>query len=267
MSVLWRFSCKIQLLINHYVVTNLYLITGYLSPKGIQQCPDLQSVHHYTMEEIEAGENQDGTVYNKSMRISEETRDILVAGGDPHFIRRKGMECDIKWMLQTSKRPLYQLLDTTTCLRTDYRSLAEFLGIEGSTLEEIEMNHSYSCTEAIINHWTTRTGNKMTFALLYKVLIHPGLVSNREAANVIQIMMEKELLKVSLLGIIQTSIFFKCYVSLIYNSFIPGFIHNIFTISCRCHFRSAISEVLVRVSVLSKKPCDIHFKNSFTLFN
>ena len=212
MSVLWCFNSKIQLLINHYVFTYLYLITGYLSPKGIQQCPDLQSVHRFTMEEIEAGENQDGTVYNKSLKISEKTSDILVAGGDPHFIRRKGMECDIKWMLQTSKRQLYQLLDTTSCLRTDYQSLAEFLGIEGSILEEIEMDHSYSCTEAIINHWTTTTGNKMTFGLLYSVLIHPGLVSNREAANVIQIMMEKERKEVCLFQIVETSIFFKCYM-------------------------------------------------------
>ena len=51
------------------------------------------------MEKVEAGENQDGTVYNKSMKISEGARDILVAGGDPYFIRNKGMECDIKWML------------------------------------------------------------------------------------------------------------------------------------------------------------------------
>ena len=203
MSVLWRLSYKIQLLIhvNHYAFTYLHLITGYLSPKGIQQCPDLQSVHNYTMEEIEAGENQDGTVYNKSMKISEKTRDILVAGGDPHFIRQKGMECDIKWMLQTSKRQLDQLLDTTSCLRTDCQSLAEFLGIEGATLEELEMDHSYSCTEAIINHWTARTGNKMNFRLLYSVLIHPGLVSNREGAKVIQTMMEKEGLEVRLFEI------------------------------------------------------------------
>ena len=157
------------------------------------------------MEEIEAGENQDGTVYSKSMKISEDTRDILVAGGDPHFIHKKGMECDIKWMLQTSKRQLYRLLDTASCLRTDYQSLAEFLGIEGSTLEEIEMEHSssYSRTEAIINHWTTTTGNKMTFGLLYSVLIHPGLVGNSEAANVIQNMMGKERKVVCLLKLLK----------------------------------------------------------------
>ena len=156
------------------------------------------------MEEIEAGENQDGTVYNKSMKISEDTRDILVAGGDPHFIRKKGMECDIKWMLQTSKRQLYRLLDTASCLRTDYQSLAEFLGIEGSTLEEIEMDQSsdYSFTEAIINHWTTTSEIKMTFALLYSILIHPGIVFNMEAANVIQTMMEKERKEVCLFYII-----------------------------------------------------------------
>ena len=200
------------MLVNHYnAFTYLYLITGYLSPKGIQQCPDLQSVHHYTMEEIEAGENQDGTVYNKSMKISENTRDILVAGGDPHFIRRKGMECDIKWMLQTSKRQLYRLLDTASCLRTDYQSLAEFLGIEGSTLDEIEMDHSYSCTEAIINHWTTTTGNKMTFGLLYSILIH---FRSREATGKQQLSFKlcwkKKGRRICLFEIIQTSIFFKC---------------------------------------------------------
>ena len=164
------------------------------------------------MEEIEAGENQDGTVYNKSLEISEKTSDILVAGGDPHFIRRKGVECDIKWMLQTSRRQLYQLLDTTSCLRTDYQSLAEFLGIEGSILKEIEMDHSYSCTEALINHWTTTTGKRMTFGLLYSILIHPGLVSNREAANVIQVMMKNERREVCLFENIETSVFFKCYM-------------------------------------------------------
>ena len=167
-----------------------FLNTEYLSPQSIQQCPDLHSVHHYTMEEIEDGENRDGSVYNMSMNISEKTTDILVAGGDPHFIRQKGMECDIKWMLQTSKRKLYRHLDTTSCLRTDYRSLAEFLGIEDSVLKDIEiLSASKSCTEDIIKHWTKIPGNKMTFGLLYRVLSHPGLVGNMAAAQVIDTMM------------------------------------------------------------------------------
>ena len=165
------------------------LNTGYLSPQSIQECPDLHSVHHYTIEEIEAGENQDGSVTNMYNGISEETTDILVAGGDPHFIRQKGIECDIKWMLQTRKRNLYRLLDTTSCLRTDYRSLAEYLGIEGSILEEMQ-KASESCTEAVIKHWTKTTGNKMTFGLLYCLLVHPGLVGNSKAAQIIETIMK-----------------------------------------------------------------------------
>ena len=142
------------------------------------------------MEEIEAGESRGGSVYNMSMRISEETTDILVAGGDPHFIRQKGMDCDIKWMLETNKRNLYGLLDTASCLRTDYRSLAEFLGIEGHILEDMEMHGATeSCTEAIIKQWTKTPGNKMTFSLLYGMLLHPGLVGNMAAAQVIETMM------------------------------------------------------------------------------
>ena len=144
------------------------------------------------MDEIEAGESQDGTVYNTSMRIPEKTTDILVAGGDPHFIRQKGMGCDFKWMLHRSKRQLYQFLDTTSCLRTDYRSLAEFLEVEDSVLEDIEKECSRSgrsYTEAIISHWTTATGKGMTFGLLYKALTHPGLVGNKNAAQVIETLM------------------------------------------------------------------------------
>ena len=154
------------------------------------------------MEEIEFGENRDGTVYNTSKKISEDTTDILVVGGDPHFIRKKGMECDIKWMLHKSKRQLNHLRDTKSSLRTDYRSLAEFLRIEGSVLEDIEMQvTSKSYTEAIITHWTRTTGNKMTFGLLYNVLTHPGLVGNREAAKVIETMMEDLRCQVCLLRI------------------------------------------------------------------
>ena len=136
-------------------------------------------------------ENLDGTVYNTSRKTSEETTDILVVGGDPHFIRKKGMECDIKWMLHKSKRHLYQLLDTKSCLRTDYRSLAEFLRIEGSILEDIESHaKEESCSESIIKHWIKTAGSKITFGLLYNVLKHPGLVGNREAAQVIETMMK-----------------------------------------------------------------------------
>ena len=126
------------------------------------------------------------------MGISEKTTDILVTGGDPHFIRQKGMECDIKWMLHRSKRQLYQLLDATSCLRTDYRSLAEFLEVNASILEDIEkecLTSGRSYTEAIISHWTTVKGRRMTLGLLYKVLIHPGLVGNRSAAHVIETLM------------------------------------------------------------------------------
>ena len=145
------------------------------------------------MKAIEAGEKLHGTVYNKSMKISEKTTDILVVGGDPHFIRQQGMECDIKWMLEKSKRKLYQLLDATSCLRTDYQSLAEVLGIESSILEETEKECSakgISPTEAIIRYWTSEKGNQMTFGLFYKVLTHPGLVGNMEAAQIIETMMK-----------------------------------------------------------------------------
>ena len=105
--------------------------------------------------------------------------------------------------MDASKRQLYRLLDTASCLRTDYQSLAEFLGMESSTLEQIQMDQSsnYSITEAIINHWTTTTGNKMTFALLYSILIHPGIVGNMEAATVIHTMIEKERKEVCLFKI------------------------------------------------------------------
>ena len=173
--------------VNKYMCS--VLNAGYLSPKSIQQCPGLHSVHHYSMKEIEAGENQNGTVYNKSMHISEETTDILVVRGDPHFIRQKGMECDIKWMLETSKKKLYRLLDAKSCLRTDYQSLAEVLGIGDSILKQKEKECSVkncSYTEAIISCWTSEKRKRMTFGLLYKVLKHPGLVGSRYAAHVIE---------------------------------------------------------------------------------
>ena len=143
------------------------------------------------MKEIEAGENQSGTVKHKSLEISEKTSDILVSGGDPHFIRQKGMECDIRWMLQRSKTQLNRILDTTSYLRTDYKSLAEFLEITNSVLEDIEQEcfrSGGSCTEAVIRHWTTKTENRMTFGSLCGVLTHPGLVNNMEAARVIETM-------------------------------------------------------------------------------
>ena len=144
------------------------------------------------MKEIEAGENHSGTVRHSSLEISEKTSDILVTGGDPHFIRQKGMDCDIRWMLQTQKRQICHILDTTSCLRTDYRSLAEFFEISDSDLEDIEQEcfrSGESCTGAVIRHWTTTTGNRMSFGLLYDMLTHPGLVSNMEAARVFETMM------------------------------------------------------------------------------
>ena len=144
------------------------------------------------MEEIEAGESRDGMVFNRSLEMSERTTEILVAGGDPHFILQKGIKCDIKWMLHTKKKEMYQLLDTTSYLRTDYQSFAQFLQIKDSTLRGIERESSRtrgSCTEALIRHWTETTGKTMTFGLLYNVLIHPGLVGNEKAARVIEKMM------------------------------------------------------------------------------
>ena len=169
------------------------LNTGYLSPQSIRKSPNLQCVYHYNMKEIEAGENQSGTVKHMSLEICEKTSDILIKGGDPHFIHQKGMECDIKWMLQTSKRQLNHILDTTSCLRTDYRSLAEFFGITDSVLGDIEQECSRSggsCTEAVIRHWTATMGNRMTFGSLYGILTHPGLVNNMEAVSVIETMVK-----------------------------------------------------------------------------
>ncbi|XP_072046623.1 death-associated protein kinase dapk-1-like [Amphiura filiformis] len=168
------------------------IATGYLSPQSIQQCPTLVSVQYYKMKDIELGEDDDGTVYHKSLEIKEKTSDILVAGGNPQFLRKKGMGCDYQWMLRKPKERLFGLLDSTTCLRTDYRSLAEILNIDHGDLRVIEercLESNSSRTEFVLNHWRATTGQRMSLKTLHAILKHPGLVGNIEAATTIEDMM------------------------------------------------------------------------------
>ena len=138
------------------------------------------------MQEIEAGEAGNGTVYHKIMQVTEKTSDILIAGGDPFFIRKMGIDCDYQWMLQNQKNDLLSKLDTPNCLRTDYRSLAEALKIHCATVEAECSSSSKSCTDTIIKHWCETTGKRMTLRRLHEVLAHPGLVGNKTAAEIIK---------------------------------------------------------------------------------
>ena len=141
------------------------------------------------MQEIEVGEASNGTVYHNVMKVAEKTSDILIAGGDPYFIRKVGIDCDFQWMLQNPKRELLCLLDTPNRLRTDYRSLAEALKIDCATVEAECSSGSNSCTETIIKHWCETTGKKMTLRGFHEVLTHPGLVGNKTAAEIIENML------------------------------------------------------------------------------
>ena len=167
-------------------VFDIVSLSGYLSPQSAQKSQNLESVHHYTMQEIEVGESDNGTVYHKAMKVTEKTSDILIAGADPFFIRKIGIDCDYQWMLRNSKKELFYLLDTTNCLRTDYRSLAEALKIDCATVEAECSSGSKSFTESVIKHWCETTGKRMTLRMLHEVLIHPGLVGNKSAAEIIE---------------------------------------------------------------------------------
>ena len=175
--------------LNDTLTFSAITFSGYLSPQSAQESQNLESVHHYTMQEIEAGEAGNGTVYHKIMQVTEKTSDILIAGGDPFFIRKMGIDCDYQWMLQNPKRELLCLLDTSNCLRTDCRSLAEALKIDYATVESECSSGGKSCTETVIKHWCETTGKRMTLRRLHEVLTHPGLVGNKTAAEIIENML------------------------------------------------------------------------------
>ena len=170
-----------------YPITYLALtFAGYLSPQSAQESQNLESVHHYTVQEIVAGEADTGMVYHKVMKVTEKTSDILIVGEDPLFIRKMGIDCDYQWMLQNPKKELLCLLDTPNCLRTDYRSLAEVLKVDYATEEAQCSSDSESCTETVIKRWCETTGKRMTLRKLHEILIHPGLVGNQTAAEIIE---------------------------------------------------------------------------------
>ena len=161
-----------------------YLL-GYLSPYSLQHA-DLKYVSHYTLSELLEGDQQNDSV-SANVRISdtsvkpvqEKTYQILLAGNDPLFVKVKGMECKLHWMLQQEK--LFVLVDKEDPLRRDYRSLADFLDVELKSLPD-----QGSDTEAIIEKWSKRTGQPMTIGLMYYLIKHPGIVGNKEAARHIE---------------------------------------------------------------------------------
>ena len=177
-------SKKVYLEVMRYCCFVCYLL-GYLSPYSLQHA-DLKYVSHYTLSELLEGDQQNDSV-SANVRISdtsvkpvqEKTYDILLVGNDPLFVKEKGMECKLHWMLQQEK--LFELVDKEDPLRCDFRSLSGFLDVE---LKSLRDQKSY--TQAIIEKWSKRTGQSMTIGLMYTLLKHPGIVGNDAAARHIE---------------------------------------------------------------------------------
>ena len=137
------------------------------------------------MTELELGEDRDGTVYNKSLKVKEKTTDILIAGGDPYFLRKKGMECDYQWMLEKPRKDLFRMLDSSK----EYRQLAEILEIDAKELATIEktcVDTKKSFTESVLDHWCNTTAQRMSLGRLHDMLKDHNAIGNTAAANVIE---------------------------------------------------------------------------------
>ena len=126
------------------------------------------------MDELEYGESRDGYVSN-----DEDTRDkitdILVAGADPHFINKQGIECNYKWIPCETKASL-----ETKITRINLAYMASIL--EDQVPDSLDQ---------IITHWCNMKQEKMTFRLLYTLLKHPGIIHNERAALLLEDMLQK----------------------------------------------------------------------------
>ncbi|XP_072045771.1 uncharacterized protein [Amphiura filiformis] len=164
---------------------------GYLSHRELLM-PDvsLEDVSYYTQEEVEAAEDTDGFVYQRSKNTKENVSEILVAGCDTTFIRKLGIRCDMKWMLKDQKEEfLSEMNNDDRYLRQDYRSLAEVIGISNNKVQRIVRrcrDHPELVTDSIIHEWCEMTGEKLTFQMMLTMLHNPGLVGNEAAARIIE---------------------------------------------------------------------------------
>ena len=174
------------------VLTYLNGLSGYLSQRELHdpQIP-LEDVVYYTEEEIEAAERKDGIVYHQPKSMKEEVSEILIKGFDKTLVRKFGLNCDIKWLLEEFKDDFINEMDSTENkpLRQDYRSMAEVLGIPNNKVQQIKRrcrDKELSVTEEIIRYWCETSRLRMTFDRMLTMLHHPGMIGNETAAGSLQ---------------------------------------------------------------------------------
>ena len=186
------------------IANELYSVTGYLSPQNLKTSGEQESVVFYTMAELELAEDKKNGQVTKSMTIEKKVKDgnqterlretvntkervsdVLIAGVDQHFIKLKGAKCSFDWMLQEPKKRLLTILDNAD---EDHQVLARLLNVKST--EYCATNGSTS-TEALIQHWCKKCGKQMSLQALHTILKHPGLVGNRDAASVIEEMLQE----------------------------------------------------------------------------
>ena len=175
-----------------YLTGLYYYLTGYLSQRELHD-PEisLEDVAYYTEEDIEAAERKDGIVYHHSKPIKEKVSDILIKGFDATFVKKFGLNCDTKWLLEAFKEGFINEMDTTEDkpLRQDYRSMAEVLGIPSNKVQQIARrcrDQQLSVTEEIIKCWCETSGLRMTFDRMLTMLRHPGMIGNETAAGFLE---------------------------------------------------------------------------------
>ena len=153
-----------------------------MSPRSLEECTELKSVISYSMEQIETGENLNGYVSGST----EKTTDVLIAGADTHFIKKRGMDCNYPWILQETKEAIEsEMTPNAGNLQSDYHTLASLLKVP-----QEEYSNEKSRTDYIIRHWCNKKKKRMTFGAIYTLLKHPGIIGNQDAARVLRDMLE-----------------------------------------------------------------------------
>ena len=176
-----------------------------MSPQNLKESEEQESVVFYTMNELEQGEiNANGKVSKRvimtkkakfgdfksemkkvTVSTEEKVSDVLIRGVDQHFIKVNGGNCSFDWMLQEPKTKLLEILDNTL---EDHQTLACLLNVKQTDYCATDNSPS---TEALIQHWCQKREKQMSLQALHTILKHPGLVGNRDAASVIEEMLQE----------------------------------------------------------------------------
>ncbi|XP_070549583.1 death-associated protein kinase 1-like [Ptychodera flava] len=126
-----------------------------LSAQSLATVTDIEKLKYYTEQDLIDAEEKGQLAHSSIFDAVEDTTDLLCQGYDITMLKQSGKHCDVKWMLQETRRDFTRRMDVERA--SYYPDMAELMGIGYQDVKAYEADRTERpVTDFILEEWSRR---------------------------------------------------------------------------------------------------------------